>query len=44
MSAQLMHFKIAQLGTFSMVFGVVHRAQGSDYDVAADLPSAAAFL
>ncbi|BAR06727.1 phosphoglycerate kinase [Scardovia inopinata] len=38
--------KIAQLGDVfvSDGFGVVHRAQGSDYDVAADLPSAAGLL
>lgn len=39
-------WKIAQLGDVfvSDGFGVVHRAQGSDYDVAADLPSAAGLL
>lgn len=38
--------KIAELGDVfvSDGFGVVHRAQGSDYDVAADLPSAAGRL
>lgn len=38
--------KIAALGDVfvSDGFGVVHRAQGSDYDVAADLPSAAGKL
>lgn len=38
--------KIAALGDVfvSDGFGVVHRAQGSDYDVAKDLPSAAGFL
>ncbi|AKV55266.1 phosphoglycerate kinase [Bifidobacterium actinocoloniiforme DSM 22766] len=38
--------KIAALGDVfvSDGFGVVHRAQGSDYDVAADLPSAAGLL
>lgn len=38
--------KIADLGDVfvSDGFGVVHRAQGSDYDVAADLPSAAGRL
>ncbi|MCI1901667.1 MAG: phosphoglycerate kinase [Bifidobacteriaceae bacterium] len=38
--------KIAALGEVfvSDGFGVVHRAQGSDYDVAKDLPSAAGFL
>ncbi|RBP99303.1 phosphoglycerate kinase [Bifidobacterium xylocopae] len=38
--------KIAALGEVfvSDGFGVVHRAQGSDYDVAADLPSAAGLL
>lgn len=38
--------KIAALGDVfvSDGFGVVHRAQGSDYDVAKDLPSAAGYL
>ena len=38
--------KIASLGEVfvSDGFGVVHRAQGSNYDVAADLPSAAGLL
>ncbi|RBP98011.1 phosphoglycerate kinase [Bifidobacterium aemilianum] len=38
--------KIAALGEafVSDGFGVVHRAQGSDYDVAADLPAAAGLL
>lgn len=38
--------KIAELGEVfvSDGFGVVHRAQGSNYDVAADLPSAAGLL
>lgn len=38
--------KLAALGDVfvSDGFGVVHRAQGSDYDVAKDLPAAAGFL
>ena len=38
--------KIAALGDVfvSDGFGVVHRAQGSNYDVAADLPAAAGLL
>ena len=36
--------KIAALGEVSDGFGVVHRAQGSNYDVAADLPAAAGLL
>ena len=38
--------KVAALGEVfvSDGFGVVHRAQGSDYDVAADLPAAAGLL